>query len=312
MRRDSANGRNYGSETKIAQAKLFDEMLVHRKHRNAGEDKNIVQMSTTLTLSGLPYRPTIETEITRSVRTAHGFERVTFYALGKDKNGDRIPMVYGSDRSFLHWCIDLAIKRNDPFVPLATARSFFKDMGLSSSGENYLSLRNSLNRLSGLGIVAERGDFRHGGIERQVTAIIRHAKLPETMKTVVIDEGLPGICFGDDFFKEIKRKHVPFLWPVLRTLHKKPQMQDYIVFLHRRCTDANSESFIKWSVLREQLWQTDTNPRRLQLRMREAVALYKTAWPELNAVANPDGLMIGPPLRGMHFFPFVTKESKAE
>jgi hypothetical protein len=304
LRRDPGKSSNYSSEAKIAKAKLFEGMLTHRQHRNAGEVFGLMQMSTTLVLSGLPYRPTDKMEIVRTARTARGFERTTFYALGKDENGNRVPMAFGSDRTFLHWCIDLAIKRSDPFVPLPMARSFFDDLNLSVGGKNYLLLRESLNRLSGLAVVVE------GGTRRELTTIISHAQLPKSSKCKAIDDGPPGIRFGADFFAEFSKRHVPFLWPVLRTLHKKPQMQDFILYLHRRCSDARSTSVIPWPMLREQLWQTDSNPCRLRVRMAAAIELFKIAWPELNAVAGPDGLEIGSPRRGQHFIPFVTAETK--
>jgi hypothetical protein len=306
LRRDLSKSSNYGAENKIAQANLFEQMLSHRQNRNAGEVSNVVQMSTALVLSGLPYRPTDEMEIVRSARTARGFERTTFYALGKDVNGDRVPMAFGSDRTFLHWCIDLSIKRNDPFVPLPMARLFFDDMKLSPGGKNYSLLRASLNRLSGLAVVVESGD-----VDRRITTVIRHARLPKSAKCAAIDDGPPGIHFGSDFFAEFNKRHVPFLWPLLRTLHKKPQMQDFVLFLHRRCSDSRSVSVVPWAMLRDQLWQSDSNPRRMRMRMAAAIEMFKVAWPELNAVAESAGLRIGPPLKGRHFIPFVTAETKS-
>jgi hypothetical protein len=304
LRRDPSKSSNYGSEAKIARAKLFEDMLTQRKHRNAGEAREIVQMSTMLVLSGLPYKPTDQTEIVRTARTARGFERTTFYALGKDANGDRVPMAFGSDRTFLHWCIDLAIKRNDPFVPLPMARSFFDDLSLSVGGKSYILLRESLNRLSGLAVVVE------GGTRRNITTIIAHAQLPKGAKCSGIDDGPPGVRFGADFFAEFSKRHVPFLWPLLRALHKKPQMQDFVLYLHRRCSDARSTLVIPWPMLREQLWQADSNTRRMRARMATAIEMFKVAWPELNAIARSEGLEIGPPLKGLHFIPFVTAETK--
>jgi Plasmid encoded RepA protein len=306
VRRDSGKSSNYRSEEKIAQAKMQERMLSHRQNRNAGEHGKIVQMSTTLVLAGLPYRPTDEVEIVRSARTARGFERTTFYALGKNADGSRVPMPFGSDRTLIHWAIDMAIKRNHPFVPLSAARTFLDSMGFSVGGKSYILLRESLNRISGLAIVVERPDDD----DRRVMVVISHALLPRHEKIETINSRPPGILFGADFFAEITKRHVPFLWPVLKTLHKKPQMQDFVLFLHRRCSDANSESFIPWEMLREQLWQADTNPWRLRIRMAVAIDLFKIAWPELNAVATTEGLKIGPPLKGRHFLPFITEEKK--
>jgi len=308
VRKDPSKSSSYEGESEISKSKLVDKMLLHRFERRDGTTPEIVQMSTTLVLSGLPYRPTDAMEIMRTARTARGFERTTFYALGKDAAGKRIPMAFGSDRTLLHWCIDRAIKQNHPFVPLPQARVFFDSLGLSVGGKSYILLRESLNRLSGLAVVVERGD-----VDRRVTTIISHSRLPKKGNVEAIDDGYSGpagIWFGLDFFNEFNQRHVPFLWPVLRSLHKKPQMQDFILFLHRRCSDAKSDSVVPWAMLREQLWQTDTNPWRMRARMSEAIELFKIAWPELNAVAKTDGLAIGPPFKGRHFFPFTTGESK--
>jgi hypothetical protein len=309
MRKSSNATRNYAKESEIAESKLVNQMMLHRGNREAGIPKSdIVQMSTTLVLSGLPYRPTDETRITRTVRTARGFERTTFHALGQEPDGTPVPMAYGCDRTFLHWCIDQAIKRRDPFVPMPTTKVFLDSLEVAAGGKGYASLRESVNRLSGLAIVQERGDEKYR--TRNVTTIISHARLPRNEKVECILSGPGGIIFGAEFFKEINTRHVPFLWPLLRDLHKKPKMQDYISFLHRRCSDAASESFIPWDRLREQLWQTDSNPRRLRADMKKAIALFKVAWPELNAKAELEGLRIGAPLRGLHFLKYSTPEEK--
>ncbi len=56
---------------------------------------------------------------------------------------------------------------------------------------------------------------------------------------------------------EQKSHSVP--WPILRTLARKPQMLDYMMFLHWRTFAARSESVIRWEELRQQMWQEDTH-----------------------------------------------------
>jgi hypothetical protein len=90
----------------------------------------------------------------------------------------------------------------------------------------------------------------------------------------------------------------------------KPQMQDYIVFLNWRSFAAKTTSVIPWRMLREQLWQEDTNPHRIKVRFAAAIKLLKVAWPELNAKVTTRGLEIGPPARGQHLFPAHGKETK--
>ncbi len=185
-------------------------------------------------LCGLPHRSTDATEHVRLSRSADGsLIRVTFYALGKDKEGNRIPMAYGSDRTLLHWCVDRAIKFKSNFVPLANAVDFMRDVGQSPTGPNYARLRAAYQRISAMAIVVER----FGSTEdRNITPIMKNSRLPASIKRVENEvepiEGPVGIQFDKDFFNEFMRNHVPFPWAMLRTLDQKPQMQDYIVFLH--------------------------------------------------------------------------------
>jgi len=187
-----------------------------------------------LILCGLPHRSTDATEHVRLSRSADGsLIRVTFYALGKDKEGNRIPMAYGSDRTLLHWCVDRAIKFKSNFVPLANAVDFMRDVGQSPTGPNYARLRAAYQRISAMAIVVER----FGSTEdRNITPIMKNSRLPASIKRVENEvepiEGPVGIQFDKDFFNEFMRNHVPFPWAMLRTLDQKPQMQDYIVFLH--------------------------------------------------------------------------------
>jgi hypothetical protein len=53
-------------------------------------------------------------------------------------------MAYGADWTFLHWCVDLAIKLKNPFVPLSNGIDFMKDIGQKPSGQNYKRLRRFL------------------------------------------------------------------------------------------------------------------------------------------------------------------------
>jgi len=295
------------SEVDSAQGNLFEKMLVHREQReelfaDPSSRKNRIYMSRSLLLCGLPYRPTDATEITRIAKTGGGRTQVTFYALGHDKFGARIPMPFGSDRNFLHWGIDRAIKSDNRFVPFDSAAEFFDDLEISRCGKNYQALRETQRRLSGLLVMVEhfeRTEFR------SKMDIFEDSRLPSSIapNVIAIDARPMGLMFSERFFQEFSKRSVPFLLPLLRTLSKKPQMQDYTLFLHHRSFAAQTTSSIPWGMLREQLWQNDSNPRRVRQRMDEAIATLRVVWPELNATTTPSALLIGPPTYKRHLIP---------
>ncbi len=304
--------RSYRNEEIAAQTSLFDAMTDFRVERRSGVSHELVQIAHALILCGLPYRSTDATEHVRISRSADGsLIRVTFFALGKDKEGNRIPMAFGSDRTLLHWCVDRAIKLKSNFVPLENAKNFMDEVGQRPTGPNYARLRAAYQRISAMAIVVERFNSTE---ERNITPIMQNSRLPLSIKPrdsqVAPIEGPSGIQFDQRFFNEFMQNHVPFPWAMLRTLDQKPQMQDYIVFLHWRSFAAKSTTLIPWNIMREQLWQDDSNPWRIRSRFSEAITILRIAWPELNAEAESKGLRIGPPSKGSHLIPAHRGETK--
>jgi len=295
--------RNYGKEATVAQESLFEDFATYRQRRAEGDTGSLIQIAQALVLCGLPYRKTDKREITRYSRAADGAQvRVTFYALGKEEDGTPIPMPYGSDRMELHFAIDQAIKRNDPFVPLGTGVEYMKAVGQARSGKNYKRLRDAHRRLSGLSIMVER--FNSDSERRGGLMVFADSQLPKSLAPGTLPmHGQLGIRLGNDFFEEIISRHVPFPIDLLLVLKLKPQMMDIVTFLHLRSYAARSVSNISWESLRAQLWQEDSNPRRIRTRFAQAIKIFKVAWPELNAFADLRYLRIGPPKNGQHLIP---------
>lgn len=272
-------------------------MLVHREQvmdLREGKPHKLIMISRSLLLCGLPYRPTAATQVTRTARTGSGKTQVTYYATGHNVDGSLIPMARGADRSFLHWAIDRSIKLKNRFVPFDSAKEFFDDMEISAGGLNYLALRETQLRLAGLMVMVEH--FGPRDDTREKMDIFDGSRLPKSIQPNVVSiDGPMGLRFSEKFFADFSRRPVPFLLPLLRTLRKKPQMQDYVLFLNHRCCAAETTSCIPWDALRAQLWQEDSNPRRMRMRMDEAIEKLRIAWPELNAASTRGGLLIGPP-----------------
>jgi hypothetical protein len=307
--------RDYKDEQHDAQLALFTTMADYRVQRNSGISPQLVQIAQCMIMCGLPYRSTTETRIERIARTGdNSFVRVTFYALGRDVQGNSIPMPFGSDRTLLHFGIDRAIKLKSHFVSIDNPTAYLRAIGKAFSGKNYSDLRDSLRRLSGLSIVVERFvPGKHGHDEtRQTLPILEAAYIPSRLdKETSIPLQMPcGLRFGEHFFNEINQHHVPFPWELLSKLATKPQMQDIILNLHRRSFAAKTTSLITWDKLREQMWHDDKKERRIRTRFEEAIDLFKTAWPELNAQATARGLLIGPPRGGKHLFDVYLPELK--
>jgi hypothetical protein len=303
--------RNYSIEKVAAQESLFETVVNYGIQRKTGVNPDLTQIAHALILCGLRYRKTDAFEYSRCSRAADGSQvRVTFYSCGRDVQGNRIPLAFGADRTVLHWAVDEAIKNKSSFVQLDSTSKFIRDIGQADSGQNYKRLREAFQRVSSLAIVVER--YSQGGDQnRTIMPIIEHSHLPGSlMPGSTSITGPVGIRFGESFFKEFSKHHAPFPTSLLRDLAQKPQMQDYIVFLNWRSFAAKTTTHIPWNLMREQLWQDDTNPRRIITRFAEAIEILKIAWPELNAEATTRGLKIGPPTRGQHLFPAHNIETK--
>ena len=307
--------RDYKEEEKAAQLSLYGDMADYRVQRNSGISPQLVQIAQCMILCGLPYRATAETKIQRLARTGDdSLVRVTFHALGQDYDGNQIPMAFGADRTLLHFGIDQAIKLKSRFVRLDNPTEYLRAIGKQTSGQNYARLRETIRRLSGLSIVVERFTPGKNGHDetRQTLPILEAAHVPSRLsKDTSTPIDVPcGLRFGEHFYNEVNQHHVPFPWELLCKLEQKPQMQDIILFLHRRSFAAKTTSTIPWANLRQQIWHDDSNTRRIRVRFADAIHLLKAAWPELNAQATSHGLIIGPPRNGKHLFDSYLPESK--
>lgn len=292
--------RNYKAEAADAQRSLFDGMLELRDQRLALTD-NIVQIAQALIFCGMPYRATSEREVTRKSRAADGtIITVVFKAMFQD-----VPLPYGSDRTLLHWMVDKAIKTKSPFVSWSRASDFLKDMQMSTGGRAFSDLRKRYERLACMAITVHRTSSVN---ERFIMPIVRASRLPSSITPASAKEldrtpEILGVQLDEVFFQEVLQHHVPMSETLLRVTDKKPQMQDYMMFLAWRSFAADAakkETLIPWDSLREQLWQEDSNPHRIRSRFNLAIAALKNAWPELQAEAKPKGLWIAPPKLGMH------------
>ncbi|MGI4827150.1 MAG: hypothetical protein ACRYFU_03020 [Janthinobacterium lividum] len=298
--------RDRQAEDSSSKDRLIQDLVRIREKRDAGElGIQMTQIAQAMVLCGLPYSPTKETKITRRARLGDGSTVSVTFSAGLDG----IAMPYGSDRTLLHWMIDKAIKTKSPVVTWDTATEFLKDVGMADSGKNRKDLKQRYLRLTGLTI----GVVRKGSSESTVLVpFIEESHLPTSVDIKAARNGQAllhmdaptfGFRLGERIFKEILQYHVPVPFELLQATKKKSQLQDHLIFLYWRSFSAQSETLIPWESLREQLWQEDSVASRIRTRFKEAITVFRTIWPELNAEAEKTGLRIGPPHGGMHFLP---------
>lgn len=297
---EKSASRSHVAESRASKAQLTKDLSRLREEMNGPEPAQLTQVAKVMVLCGLPYRQTKERTIVRTSRQADGsLITVTFQAMLNN-----VPLPYGSDRNLFHWATDRSIKSGTPFVPWDTAKEFLADMQQSDGGKNYARLRDSYRRISGLSITVERQTANRD--QSIIMPIMERSNLPRLFDTNTLafpekneDQHLPtGILFSNPFFQELSKHHVPFPWPILRTLARKPQMLDYMMFLHWRTFAARSESLIRWEELRQQMWQEDTHTWRMRHRFEDAIRALKIVFPELAAEARSNGLFVGPAVEG--------------
>lgn len=293
--------RNYQQEKDNGQAELFRGLELVKEERNR-DVFDILQLAQIFAFCSLPYRPTEERQISHTARLGDGSKvEVIFTALRPG-----VPIAFGNDRSLLYWLIDRAIRDQSAFIPWEHASEYLKAMKQHESGRNRELLRERFKRISSTGITVVRTS---GGEEQLNMPIIRRSALPPSVTGADRTLALPktdkvfGVQFDEGFVSDFMSHRIPVLRSLLIATQARPQMQDCMFFLIWRSYSAAHESCIKWDALRDQFWQADSNESRIRSRFREAVLMLKTAWPELQAMAGPRGLIIGPPKHGRQFMP---------
>jgi hypothetical protein len=109
-----------------------------------------------------------------------------------------------------------------------------------------------------------------------------------------------GVEVDEAFFNDLMRHHVPVPEELIYSTRRQSQLQDLMLFLFWRCFAAQKESIIPWDYLVQQLWQDDSNRRRIRSRFDNAIRALRCIWPEMQASAEHRGLVVAPPLNGIY------------
>lgn len=296
--------RNRNDEDRQAKLHLANTLMELHEQRRDAQWTELIMVAQCLIVCGLPYNNTKDRQIVRKARMADGSHvSVAFTAALPG-----VDLPFGSDRTLLHWMVGRAIKSKSPIVTWKTAREFLHDAGMNEdSGKNIKDLRGRYRRLSGLAITVERVTAESQS--HLIIPIIEESHLPSSLdlrresqgERPLLDES-HGFRLNERFFLEVLAHHIPMPWDLIKQTRKQSQLQDLMMFLSWRVFSAKSSSLVSWERLREQLWQEDSNPRRIRTRFKDAIAALLMVWPELKAEAKPEGLWIAP-LKGDGLLP---------
>lgn len=303
-RTDDVVTRDRKSETQKARRRMADRLMALHEQRRDDDWHELVMVAQCLIVCGLPYNSTEARQVTRKARMADGsYVMVTFTAAIPDVN-----LPFGSDRTLLHWMVGRAVKSRSPIVTWRTAKEFLHDAGMNEdSGKNIQDLRTRYRRLSGLAITVQRVTTQ--GESTLIMPIIEESHLPSSLdlrkegrgEQPLLDD-THGFKLNERFFNEVLAHHIPMPWELIKQTRKQSQLQDLLMFLAWRAFSAKTQSLISWDRLREQLWQDDSNPRRIRSRFKDAIQAMQMIWPEFKAEACTDGLCIYP-IKGQSLLP---------
>lgn len=300
--------RDRQAEDQASKNSLVDKMVRVREARESERyEKELIQVAQVMVFCGLPYRRTEERDLTRRARLADGTVTVTFKAMVEG-----VDLPFGSDRTLFHWMTHQAILTGNPFIPLSSASHFLVDMGMSTGGKNITRVKEAFERIASVAIVVDRSTSDRN--QRVIMPIVRASNLPKSMRhdqngqyhllTPLEPErhrDQLGFRLDESVFSEFASHHVPVLKKLLEVTREKSQLQDYMIFLIWRSFSAESTSTIPWAMVRDQMWQEDSNPWRCKGRFKDAIDGLRIAWPEINAEAADQGLIIGPPTDDRQF-----------
>lgn len=297
--------RDYAAERAAAKLRQSEKIakVMQLRHENV-LGREMFQMSQAfIACSVMPYSPTTERQIGHTARLADSTLTVTLTAGLKG-----VALPFGADRTVLYLIFDEAVKTNSRFISRDSIGAMLKDLGMADSGQNRTLLEARLERLAGAVIGVQRSNETSNLADTKITRMFSRTLLPK--RAGVADKhppeivpveyrGKTGMLLSEEVFADLQKYHVAVPTEVIKMLRNQPQMLDISLFLYWRSFAAQSESFITWDALREQLGHSDSNPRRLRETTKSACEMWKTIWPEFNCGTNCEGLVIRPPRRGV-------------
>ena len=294
--------RDYRSERLRADAVFIENLVAIREQAEVGEldrDKWMYLVKVLLACP-LPYRPTTLTQITRRTRFLNQWVTVTYTKCYPD-----IGLPFGADNKLMHWLFDLGIRQSQESTNLGapdsdviryrSTREFLTDCGMTYGRENYKTIQEGFRRLTGLAITVK---FENEVEERRspVIPLLAQWRLPKSIDRSPDNQKSPPVDEYGFVLSEHLRDHSQMysvriprqLW---RLLKGKPLQSALLLWMFHRAWSAEGKSKIKWSILRDQFWYDESNPRKLPQYAKRAASLLRTVWPTANLHVEADGLV---------------------
>jgi len=295
--------RDYRAEGELATKRAAEHMSFLRQLRDEGWAGGFALIAQSVILAGLPLRRTSEKQITREARLGDGSVlSVTFTAARKET-----PLPYGADVTLLYFLLDRAISAESAIFEWRYAGEYLDFLGLTDGGGNFLELRGRWKRILGLAVHLERRtDTTEHGLG---LFLIEQYRLPASIAPEDPQRHLPevpgeyAVKLNERFWRDAIKYHVPVPKDLIRETRDDLLLQRLAIFLGWRSYAAakaithgqDGESVIPWTAVRDLIGSDDKNPRKFRLQVRRALGRIRIFWPEINVVAEREGLLIAPP-----------------
>ncbi len=247
------------------------------------ESLGILLQPRPLILTGLPYKPTTQREVTRTARTgAHSRLTVTYLATNA-----RYGLPFGADRALLAWITTRAY--NDGFVPFDIIRQYLHAFELDDGGRGYRLFRERYLRVVNLALRVEE-------ISSSARSTRRLFVVPASKEPTSLDSSPDfdrrcrshssarfGLTLDATFWRYLRDTGVPTPLGLLRRFHHQPQAWDFCQLVLFRCYSARTTSWVPWEELLGQLGATTNHPRRLKAHLNGVLHTVRSLYPDFPA-----------------------------
>ncbi len=298
-----SSARDYLYEKHAADVAFINDLAAVREQAESGSivDDKWMYLVKALLACPLPYRPTSKRQITRRTRFDGRWISITYTACRPN-----IAMPYGADAKLMHWLFDRGLRqareskefgaRENRVIPFRSTNQYLMDCGMCRSSENYQTVSAGFRRLTGLAITVE---IEAEGVEAgAIIPLLDSWRLPKSIdqhsKSLQQPSGDDyGFVLSKELYEHGRKHSVRIPRQIWRLLKGKPRKAAILLWLYVRAWAAESESKVKWEVLRDQLWYDESNPRRLPLQVKDTIVLLRLMWPGANVRPEADGVVFG-------------------
>jgi hypothetical protein len=301
--KQGSSARDYAHEKRAAALAFINDIASVRDQAESGSitgDKWMYLIKALLACP-LPYRPTPKRQITRRTRFDGRWISITYTACRPN-----VAMPYGADAKLMQWLFDrglrLAREADRPgaaenrVIPYRSTNEYLTDCGMCRSSENYRTVSAGFRRLTGLAITVE---IEANGEEAgAIIPLLDSWHLPKSIdhhaqSLQPLSNDRFGFVLSRELYEHGRRYCVRIPQQMWRLLKGKPRKAAILLWLYVRAWAAETESKVKWEILREQLWYDELNPRKLPGQVRDAVGLLSLMWPGANVRCEADGVIFG-------------------